>query len=63
MNIDAQILDVLSNAVINENALKLTGQLDRKLYEATNKVLLAAGGKWNRRLTYSRETPQKSWTR
>lgn len=49
MNIDTDVLDVLSNAVINENALKLTGQLDRKLYESTNKVLVAAGGKWDRK--------------
>ncbi len=27
----------------------LTGQLDRKMYERTNKVLEAAGGKWNRK--------------
>lgn len=49
MNIDSTVLDVLSNAVINDNALTLTGTLDRKLYEATNKVLEAAGGKWNRK--------------
>ncbi len=28
--------------------LEITVQLDRKLYEAVNKVLLLAGGKWNR---------------
>ncbi len=49
MTIDAIVLDALSNAIINENALTLTGQLDRKLYESTNKVLEAAGGKWNRK--------------
>lgn len=49
MNVSTAVLDVLGNAVINGNALTLTGQLDRKLYEATNKVLEAAGGKWNRK--------------
>lgn len=49
MQIGTDVLNVLSNAVINENALKLTGQLDRKLYIATNKVLEAAGGKWSRK--------------
>lgn len=49
MNIDSSVLDVLSNAVINDNALTLTGQLDRKLYESTNKVIVAAGGKWNKK--------------
>lgn len=49
MNIETSVLDVLSNAVINESTLKLVGQLDRKLYVETNKVLEAAGGKWNRK--------------
>lgn len=49
MNVGTEVLDVLSNAVINENALTLVGQLDRKLYEKVNKVLDAAGGKWNRK--------------
>ena len=50
MIVATDVLAVLSSAVINENALKLTEQLDRKLYEKTNKVLLAAGGKWNRKV-------------
>jgi predicted RNA methylase len=49
MNIDSAVLDVLSNATMDGNSLKLTGQLDRPLYVATNKVLEAAGGKWNRK--------------
>ena len=49
MNIDSNVLDVLSNATMDGNSLKLTGQLDRPLYVATNKVLEAAGGKWNRK--------------
>jgi predicted RNA methylase len=49
MNIDSKVLDVLGNATITGNALKLNGQLDRSLYVAVNKVLEAAGGKWNRK--------------
>lgn len=49
MQVGTDVLNVLSNAVINENALILTGTLDRKLYVATNKVLEAAGGKWSRK--------------
>jgi type I restriction-modification system DNA methylase subunit len=49
MNIDSAVLDVLSNSIMDGNSLKLTGQLDRALYVATNKVLEAAGGKWNRK--------------
>lgn len=44
MNVSSDVLDVLSNAVINENALVLVGQLNRDLYVKTNKVLEAAGG-------------------
>jgi predicted RNA methylase len=49
VNIDSTVLDVLSNATTEGNSLKLTGKLDRPLYVATNKVLEAAGGKWNRK--------------
>jgi type I restriction-modification system DNA methylase subunit len=49
VNIDSTVLDVLSNAEIVGSFLKLTGKLDRPLYVATNKVLEAAGGKWNRK--------------
>ncbi len=48
MKIDNEVLAVLSRAGVNGNAVTLIGQLDRKLYERTNKVLEAAGGKWNR---------------
>ncbi len=40
---------VLSRAETNGNALVLVGQLDRALYARTNKVLEAAGGKWDRK--------------
>jgi predicted RNA methylase len=42
------VIDVLGDAEIEGNALRMVGQLDRKLYVDTNKVLEAAGGKWNR---------------
>ncbi|AVX04298.1 hypothetical protein MXMO3_01773 [Maritalea myrionectae] len=43
------VMEVLDRAIIDGSALQLTGQLDRKLYVETNKVLEAAGGKWNRK--------------
>lgn len=49
MRVDTAVLAVLSSAATDGNQLFLTGQLDRKLYERTNKVLEAAGGKWNRK--------------
>ncbi|UNY40533.1 methyltransferase [Pararheinheimera phage vB_PsoM_KLER1-1] len=47
MQVSQDVLQVLSAADISGNALKLTGALDRNLYAKTNKVLEAAGGKWN----------------
>lgn len=49
MRVENDVLAVLSRAEVSGNALVLTGQLDRKMYERTNKVLEAAGGKWNRK--------------
>lgn len=49
MKIEDDVLAVLSRAEAAGNAVTLTGQLDRKLYERTNKALEAAGGKWNRK--------------
>jgi predicted RNA methylase len=49
MKVSNDVLAVLSGAQTNANALALVGQLDRKLYAATNKVIEAAGGKWNRK--------------
>lgn len=49
MRVENEVLAVLSAAQMDGSALKLVGQLDRKLYERTNKVLEAAGGKWNRK--------------
>lgn len=50
LKVSEPVMAVLSTARCDGSALFLTvGQLDRKLYEATNKVLEAAGGKWNRK--------------
>lgn len=49
MRVDNDVLNVLSAAECNGPQLFLTGQLDRNLYTRTNKVLEAAGGKWNRK--------------
>ncbi|MGI9488846.1 MAG: hypothetical protein ACR2RF_23760 [Geminicoccaceae bacterium] len=38
---------VLANAIIGEDRLTLPDQLDRPLYIKVDKVLKAAGGKWN----------------
>lgn len=50
MRIDAEVLKVIGAANVEGNKLVLTGQLDRNLYQRTDKVLQAAGGKWNRGL-------------
>ena len=48
--IDESILAILSRVTIEGNQIFLTcGQLDRKQYEAVNKVLDNIGGKWNRK--------------
>lgn len=49
MRVSEDVLKVLDQAKTEGNQLVLIGQLDRKLYEQTNKVLEAAGGKWNRK--------------
>lgn len=44
-----EVRDVLERSTIDGNILKLPpGQLERKLYESVNKVLVNCGGKWNR---------------
>lgn len=49
MRVEDDVLAALSRADTAGNALVLNGQLDRKLYERTNKVLESAGGKWDRK--------------
>lgn len=47
--ISADVLDLLQSGVECDGpALRITQQIDRKLYEAANKVLTALGGKWTR---------------
>lgn len=49
IEITEEVADVLRASTWQETTLILPpGQLDRKLYEAVNKVLTALGGKWNR---------------
>ena len=44
-----EVTDVLSRStILSDRVILPPGQLDRKLYEAVNKVLTLAGGKWNR---------------
>jgi len=47
--ISQNIRTVLSTLEINGNDVRITGQLDRKLYLAVNKVLERIGGKWNKK--------------
>jgi len=49
MKIEQDILKILSLCEIEEQKLTIAGHLDRMLYIKTNKVLEAAGGKWNRK--------------
>lgn len=48
--INREVLEILSTGTVEGNLFRLTcGQLDRKKYEAVNKVLDILGGKWNRK--------------
>lgn len=47
--ISEAVLKVLDAATIDGALLTLNGNLDRKLYVETNKVLEAAGGKWSKK--------------
>ena len=49
VTLTSEVQDVLEQATIEGNVLKLNGQLDRGLYEQVNKALAAAGGKWDRK--------------
>ena len=49
MIIAADVLTVLGASRAQGNVLTLPCQLDRKQYLAVNKVIVAAGGKWDRR--------------
>lgn len=47
-NITPDIENVLRRLKIEGNTVKITEQLDRKLYEGVNEVLVRLGGKWDR---------------
>lgn len=49
MQIESEILTILSSSVVIGNAIQLPGQLDRKTYVKTDKVLTALGGKWDKK--------------
>lgn len=46
MKIDKNVIEVLSSAEIDGCSIKITAQLDRKLYQKVAKVLSAMGGKY-----------------
>ncbi len=46
--LDPDVRDVLERSIITDTAVILPGQLTRDLYVRVDKVLKAAGGKWNR---------------
>lgn len=49
MKVDQAVLHELQHVMTDGSELRITDPLDRNLYEAVNKVLVAAGGKWNRK--------------
>jgi len=49
MKIKEETLAILSKLEFEGNHARIVEQLDRKTYVAVNKVLMAAGGKWNRK--------------
>jgi predicted RNA methylase len=49
MKVDNSVLNVLAAAQMDGPRLTLNGQLDRAMYVLTNKVLEAAGGKWDKK--------------
>lgn len=46
--ISTEVRDVLKRSTITETTVDLPDQLDRALYLEVNKVLVGAGGRWNR---------------
>lgn len=49
MRLDNDVMTVLAAAEVSGAELRLTGQLDRKLYVKVAKAIETAGGKWNRK--------------
>lgn len=50
MKLTDDVLQVLSACHYDGEVMVLPNQLERKLYERVNKVIVAAGGKWNRKI-------------
>lgn len=48
-NLSPEVLADLDAATCNANELRLTAQLEPARYRAVDKIIQAAGGKWNRR--------------
>lgn len=49
IKVSPEVLEILQNSTITGNLLVLPpGQLERSLYEAVNKVIVNAGGKWKK---------------
>jgi predicted RNA methylase len=49
MNVSPEVLSELAELVIVDRTACITRQLDRKLYLKVNEVLVACGGKWDRK--------------
>ncbi len=49
MQVDSAVMSVLAKSFVDGSKLVLPHQLDRKLYQDVNQVLVAAGGKWDRK--------------
>ena len=49
MIVEKEILEILENSTTQANSLFLPDQLDRKIYTKVNKIIEAAGGKWDRK--------------
>jgi predicted RNA methylase len=47
--VETSVIEVLARVQVSDGFLALPDQLERSQYEAVNKVLVALGGKWNRR--------------
>lgn len=48
VKLSPEVTATLKLCTITGNSVVLPGQLDRKAYEAVNKVIMLAGGKWNK---------------
>jgi len=49
MRVSTEVIEVLAHCEIEGSALRITDQLERKLYVQVDKALQCAGGKWNTR--------------